>query len=56
MTTRAPKARAAVTGTGLTSAPSISQRPPSFTGGKMPGKAYEARIASASDPRVNQIS
>ncbi len=47
MTTRAPKARAADTGTALTSAPSTSQRPPTRTGGKIPGNAYEARIAKA---------
>ena len=39
MTTRAPSARAAETGTGLTNAPSTSQRPPIRTGGKIPGSA-----------------
>ena len=39
ITTRAPSARAAETGTGLTSAPSTSQRPPIRTGGKIPGRA-----------------
>ena len=39
ITRRAPSARATETGTGLTSAPSTSQRSPSRTGGKMPGSA-----------------
>ena len=39
ITSRAPSARAADTGTGLTSAPSTSQRPPMRTGGKIPGSA-----------------
>ena len=39
MTTRRRSARAADTGTGLTSAPSTSQRPPSRTGAKIPGSA-----------------
>ena len=51
-----PEGAAADTGTGLTRAPSTSQRPPTRTGGKIPGNAYEARIANARDPRVSQIS
>ena len=39
ITFSAPIARATLTGTGLTSAPSISQRPPQRTGSKMPGSA-----------------
>ena len=39
MTISAPSARAAETGTGLTSAPSTSQRSPIRTGAKMPGSA-----------------
>ena len=39
ITRRAPSARATDTGTGLTSAPSTSQRSPSRTGGKIPGNA-----------------
>ena len=39
ITRRAPSARAAETGTGLTNAPSTSQRPPMRTGVKMPGNA-----------------
>ena len=39
MTISAPSARAAETGTGLTSAPSTSQRSPTSTGAKMPGRA-----------------
>ena len=50
------KERAAEIGSGLTSAPSISQRPPMREGGKMPGSAHEARTASARWPRVSQIS
>ena len=38
ITRRAPSARAADTGTGLTSAPSTSQRPPSRTGAKHAGQ------------------
>ncbi len=38
-TRRAPSARVTETGTGLESAPSISQRPPIRTGGRMPGRA-----------------
>ncbi len=38
MTMSAPSARAAVTGIGLTRAPSISQRPPRKTGSKTPGQ------------------
>ena len=39
ITISAPSARAADTGTGLTSAPSTSQRSPIITGEKMPGSA-----------------
>jgi len=39
MTTRAPNARATDTGIGLTSAPSANQRPPTQTGGNIPGSA-----------------
>src|SRR5271169_2354692 len=56
ITTRAPKARAAVTGTGLTSAPSTSQRPPSRTGGKIPGSSRLSRHCSASRSPWRQAS
>ena len=39
ITISAPSARAAETGTGLTSAPSTSQRSPTRTGEKIPGSA-----------------
>ena len=42
ITMRAPSARQTETGTGLTSAPSISQRPLILTGRKMPGSANDA--------------
>ena len=56
ITTRAPSARQAETGTGLTSAPSTSQRPPICTGWKTPGSANEARSAGTSAPERSQIS
>ncbi len=56
ITKRAPRARAAETGTGLTRAPSTSQRPPISTGGKIPGSEYDARNALLRRPRVSQIS
>ena len=42
ITMRAPSARQTETGTGLTRAPSISQRPLILTGRKMPGSANDA--------------
>jgi hypothetical protein len=46
MTMRAPSARHTETGTGLTSAPSTTHRPSTFTGVNTPGRAKEARTAS----------
>ena len=56
MTTSAPMARAADTGTGLTRPPSSIQRPCIFTGENNPGSAQDARAASSMVPLVIQIS
>ena len=56
MTMRAPSARQTDTGIGLTSAPSISQRPLICTGRKMPGSANDALSAFTRLPLLSQTS
>ena len=56
MTMRAPSARQTETGIGLTSAPSISQRPLICTGRKMPGSANDALSAFTRLPLLSQTS
>ena len=56
MTMRAPSARQTETGIGLTSAPSISQRPLICTGRKMPGSANDAFSAFTRLPLLSHTS
>ncbi len=56
ITTSAPMARASEMGTGLTTAPSTSQRSSTRVGVRMPGMPQEARTHWRSGPCCNQIS
>ena len=56
MTKSAPKRRHKFTGTGLTTAPSTSQRPLNFTGGNKAGIAQDARTASTTSPSLKTTS
>jgi hypothetical protein len=56
MTTSAPSARHRETGTGLTTPPSISQRPSCQVGENRPGSPLDARTAVMNGPSRSQIS